>query len=163
MRSIWSKVLGISLSLLMLVFCSSKTVCAAPDKSDDVAKIKQVLDDQAKDWNDGSVDRFVQGYWQSNETVFVGANGVSRGFNKVLERYKRDYPDKKAMGHLSFSNLEVHPTCTDSAYALGEFTLERESATDGKKEIKSGYFTLYFRKFSDKWLIVADHTTAKAN
>jgi ketosteroid isomerase-like protein len=162
MKSIWSSVLRIYLTVSIIALCACVQVGAGENESDEAAKIKQVLEEQAKDWNDGNVDRFVQGYWRSEETVFVGASGIARGFSGVLARYKRDYPDKKAMGHLSFSNLEVHPTCADSAYVLGEFSLERDSPVTGKRETKSGYFTLYFRKISDKWVIVADHTTAKS-
>jgi ketosteroid isomerase-like protein len=115
-----------------------------------------LLDTQAAAWNRGDIESFVDGYWKSEETVFVGANGVKKGFQSVLERYRHEYPDSKAMGHLSFSHLEVHMTCKDCAYTIGEFLLERE------KDKPSGFFTLYLKKFSYGWKIIADHTTARA-
>jgi ketosteroid isomerase-like protein len=125
-------------------------------KSDD-AQIRALLDDQTAAWNRGDVEAFMAGYWKSEETEFVGANGVSRGWQALLERYRKNYPDRKAMGQLSFSNLEIHIVCPDAAYAIGQFKLEREN------DRPTGFFTLNFRKFTEGWRIVADHTTGSAS
>jgi beta-aspartyl-peptidase (threonine type) len=95
----------------------------------------------------------MSGYWKSDETAFVGANGITRGWQAVLDRYKKNYPGRKAMGQLTFSNLEVHVTCPDAAFAIGQFELKRES------DKPAGIFTLNFRKFSEGWRIILDHTT----
>jgi ketosteroid isomerase-like protein len=120
------------------------------------SQIIAVLDAQAEAWNRGDIESFVEGYRKSEETEFVGAKGVKRGFQSVLDRYRQDYPDRKAMGILSFSNLEVHVVCKDSAYVIGEYLLKRE------KDQPSGFFTLYLKRFADGWKIVVDHTTARA-
>jgi ketosteroid isomerase-like protein len=118
------------------------------------AQIRELLDTQTAAWNRGDVDAFMAGYWKSEQTEFVGANGITRGWQAVHDRYVRIYPDTKAMGRLSFSNLEVHPVCANAAYAIGQFQLEREH------DRPAGIFTLNFRKFPEGWRIVADHTTA---
>ena len=118
------------------------------------ADIRAVLTMQMDAWNRGDVDTFMQSYWKSDETQFLGANGVVRGWQAVLERYRKSYPDRKAMGHVSFSHLEVHVDCSDSAWVIGQYQLERES------DHPAGIFTLNFRKFPEGWRIVADHTTA---
>ena len=178
-----SRSLIAALTALLLAPAAVTAADANPNSnnSKDEAQIRSVLDAQATDWNRGAIESFVQGYWKSDDTVFVGASGVKRGWQSILDRYRREYPDRKAMGHLAFSNLEVHVTCADSAYAVGEFELERQAkgesevkaesksaakaevVPDSKTEKLSGFFTLYLRKFSDKWLIVADHTTRKAS
>jgi ketosteroid isomerase-like protein len=124
-------------------------------KSADV-QIRAVLEQQAEAWNRGDIEAFMAGYWKSEETEFVGANGLSRGWEALLQRYQRNYPDRKAMGQLSFSNLEIHVVCADAAYVIGQFKLERE------KDRPTGFFALNFRKFTEGWRIVADHTTASA-
>jgi len=116
-------------------------------------EIRTLLTMQTEAWNRGDIDGFMEGYWKSDQTEFVGARGVSRGWQALLDRYRRDYPDQKAMGHLSFANLEVHVVCADGAYAIGEFHLQREN------DQPAGVFTLYFRKFPEGWRIVVDHTT----
>ena len=117
-------------------------------------QIRSVLDMQTAAWNRGDLDTFMTGYWKSEETEFVGASGISRGWQAVLDRYRRNYPDRKAMGLLTFSKLEVHVVCPEAAFVIGEFQLDRE------KDHPAGIFTLNFRKFKEGWRIVADHTEA---
>ena len=119
-------------------------------------QIRALLQVQADDWNKGDIEHFVEGYRKSESTLFVGATGVKRGWSQILERYKTQYPDRKAMGHLTFSNLEVHLTSAKSAYAVGEFDLELAD-----KQHRAGYFTLNLVKSGERWEIVADHTTAR--
>ena len=129
----------------------SKLVGAA--ESSDENQIRQLLLLQTDAWNRGDIDSFMAGYWKSDETAFVGANGITRGWQAVLDRYKKNYPGREAMGQLTFSNLEVHVTCPDAAFAIGQFELKRES------DKPAGIFTLDFRKFPEGWRIILDHTT----
>ena len=122
----------------------------------DESQIRAVLDAQVAAWNRGDVDSFMQGYWKSPSTLFIGANGVTRGWQAVLDRYHRTYPNRAAMGHLNFSNLEVQEDCPRSALVIGQYHLQREH------DNPSGVFTLSFRKFPEGWRIVVDHTTAFA-
>ena len=62
---------------------------APPDAHDaDRAAINAVLKAQQAAWNRGDVDAFLVGYWQSPELTFSGSNGVSRGWDGVLTRYR---------------------------------------------------------------------------
>jgi ketosteroid isomerase-like protein len=121
--------------------------------SADDAKIQAVLDAQLAAWNRGDIDGFMKGYWNSPGVEFVSANGVTRGYDAVLARYKKGFPTQAAMGKLSFTDLEVHVECAASAYVYGQYHLQL--ALDNP----TGFFTLNFRKFKDGWKIVLDHTT----
>jgi ketosteroid isomerase-like protein len=118
------------------------------------AQIKDLLEAQADAWNRGDIDSFMTSYWKSDQTAFVGATGIARGWQAVLERYHRAYPNRPAMGHVTFSNIEVHQECADTAFVIGQYHLQRE------KDSPSGVFTLDLRKFAEGWRIVLDHTTA---
>jgi ketosteroid isomerase-like protein len=135
---------------------SSPSASKQDSSNPDDALIRGLLQKQADDWNKGNLDQFVEGYKKSEDTLFVGATGIKRGSKAILERYKSAYPDREAMGHLTFSDLEVHLTCANSAYAVGEFRLEMAN-----KEHGSGFFTLNLIKSDGRWEIVADHTTAQ--
>lgn len=126
---------------------------ASPAASEE-AQVRAVLDAQTAAWNRGDIDSFMSGYWRSDDTEFIGESGITRGWKGVLDRYRRNYPDTKAMGQLNFGNLEIRITCPDAAYVIGEFHLIREN------DRPSGVFTLNFKKFPEGWRIVADHTTA---
>jgi ketosteroid isomerase-like protein len=139
--------------LLFPIWLSSS---AKPSQSADDAAILTLLNDQTAAWNRGDIEGFMNGYWHSDQTEFVSSEGVSRGWQALLERYRRSYPDRKAMGHLTFSNLEIRVECSTAAYAVGEYHLQREN------DNPSGVFTLNFRKLPEGWRIVVDHTTAFA-
>ncbi|MGH9733165.1 MAG: YybH family protein [Candidatus Acidiferrales bacterium] len=124
--------------------------------SPDEAQIQAVLNTQVAAWNRGDIDAFMKYYWQSDKTLFIGANGVTRGWQAVLDRYHRSYPNREAMGQLTFSDIDVEQDCPNAAIVIGEYHLHRQ------KDNPSGVFTLNFRKFADGWRIVVDHTTAFA-
>jgi ketosteroid isomerase-like protein len=129
-------------------------LAAEPPKATAIAEIEGVLRAQQEAWNRGDINEFMNGYWRSEETVFVSGDDVTRGWQKVLDRYKRKYSDRAKMGALAFSNLEITPLGNDSAVALGTWKLKRASDTP------HGRFTLIFRRFPDGWRIIHDHTSA---
>ncbi len=118
------------------------------------ADIPALLDKQADAWNRGDIAGYMETYWKSGRTVFVGSSGVTRGWENVLRRYQKTYPNQRAMGTLSFSDLEVQMLAPDAALALGHWQLKRENDEPG------GYFTLVLRKFPQGWRIVHDHSSA---
>src|SRR5437764_10583023 len=120
----------------------------------DRAAINAVLKAQQTAWNRGDVDAFLVGYWQSPELTFSGSNGVSRGWDGVLARYKKNYPDRATMGELNFSDLEFRFLAPNAALVLGKWHLKRETAGD-----IGGVFTLVWQKFPEGWKIIHDHTS----
>jgi len=146
----------ILLSLLSLTFVAS-SVRARPSTSDAEKQIRAVLDAQTEAWNRGDIDTFMQSYWNSEATEFVGATGMQRGWQAVLERYRNAYPDRRSMGKVTFSDLEFTLLCPTAALVVGKFQLERET------DRPHGVFTLVFRKFPEGWRIINDHTSAAAN
>lgn len=119
----------------------------------DRGAIETVLHAQQEAWNRGDVDSFLIGYWHSPDLTFSGSNGVSRGWDGVLARYRKNYPDRAAMGQLDFSELEVRFLGPDFALVLGHWHLKREKGDIG------GVFSLVWQRFPDGWKIIHDHTS----
>jgi uncharacterized protein (TIGR02246 family) len=117
--------------------------------------IRRVMDRQTADWNRGDVRAFMQGYDDSEATLFIGSS-VERGYQRVLERFLSRYGTKDKMGRLTFDNIEVHPLGTDYALVIGNFHLVRSQAAGGDS---NGIFTLTFQKKPAGWKIIADHTS----
>ena len=142
--------------VLALILFGSVRMTGTPDagRDADTKAINDVLSAQQSAWNRGDVDAFLVGYWRSPDLTFSGGNGVSRGWDGVLARYKKSYPNHAAMGQLDFSDLEFRFLGPDAALVLGQWHLKRESGDIG------GVFTLVWQKFPDGWKIVHDHTSA---
>ena len=86
--------------------------------------------------------------------TFAGRTGFTRGWDTVLTRYQRTYPDQASMGHLEFSELEVRPLGPDATLVLGKWHINRPAGDVG------GIFTLVLQKFPEGWRITHDHTTS---
>jgi uncharacterized protein (TIGR02246 family) len=125
-------------------------------RQSDREAITAVLNAQQTAWNRGDVDAFLTGYWRSPELTFSGSSGVSRGWDGVLARYKKNYPDRAAMGQLDFSELEFRFLGPDTALVLGRWHLKRENDELG------GVFSLVWQRFPDGWKIIHDHTSTVA-
>src|ERR1700733_3770612 len=145
-------------ALLLLAFCGSTPIAESADESAnhqaDRSAIRAVLDTQQEAWNRGDIDSFLTGYWHSPDLTFSGTNGISRGWDAVLARYKKNYPDRSAMGALDFSNVEFRFLGPDAALVLGHWHLKRE------KDELGGVFSLIFQSFPEGWRIIHDHTSA---
>ena len=125
-------------------------------------QIRAVIRAQQEAWNRGDIDSFMNGYARgslqsgSDSTTFVSEDTVTRGWQTVRDRYKKKYSDREKMGTLTFSDLEITPLGKDAAIALGRWKLKRA------KDEPHGRFTLIFRRTSDGWRIVHDHTSTAA-
>jgi len=147
---------GVALAFVLLVGFPSSSDLRAQVKTtteEDRADIQGILKAQQTAWNKGDIEAFVTGYWKSPELTFSGVDGVQRGYDAVLARYKKSYPDKAAMGNLDFSDLEFHFLGKDAALVLGRWHLTRE------KDAPGGVFSLVWQRFPEGWKIIHDHTS----
>jgi uncharacterized protein (TIGR02246 family) len=129
---------------------------AKPNKRESriIAAVRAVLDAQRDAWNRGDVAGYMDGYARSKDTVFVSGDNVTRGWQTVLERYKKNYDSREKMGTLTFSDLEITPMGNDTAIVLGRWHLQRAN------DEPHGRFTLIFRRTKQGWRIVHDHTSS---
>jgi ketosteroid isomerase-like protein len=151
-RCLWMAV-ALAMGVYLLVLRPAFPMSADERKADQEA-IRVVLSAQQIAWNRGDVETFLVGYWHSPELTFLGSSGVTRGWEGVLARYKKNYPDRGAMGHLDFSELEFRFLGPDAALVLGRWHLKRE------KDDLGGVFTLVWQRSPDGWKIIHDHTSA---
>lgn len=122
-------------------------------QSIDESAIREVLAFQQDCWNQGDLDCFMEGYWKSENLVFIGSRGVTYGWEQTLSNYKQSYPDKEKMGQLTFKLISLEPISDDFWTVIGQWSLKR------KEDNPNGHFSLLFRKFGDEWLIVQDHSS----
>ena len=135
------------------LFCTV-SICftsLAQDKNEQ--SIRQILDEQIKEWNNGNLDQFMKGYWENDSLVFIGQNGPVYGYNNALNNYRKNYRDTVIMGKLSFEIINVKKLSDEYYFVIGKFFLKR-SIGDAK-----GVYTLLCRKINGQWKIVVDHSS----
>ncbi len=138
--------------LVVLLFCCMSFSVFAQTETDRQAVLK-ALEKQRMDWNSGNIEAYMQGYLNSDSLLFVGKNGPTYGWQKTLDNYKKGYPNKSAMGFLTFGIKKVEFLNKDIAFVLGSWHLKRE------KDEPNGYFTLILRKIDGFWKVMADHSS----
>ncbi len=129
------------------------------ERLDDVnfePEIVGVLRRQADAWNAGDVAGYMEPYWHSPELTFSAGGKVTRGFESTSNYFRTAYPDRAAMGKLTFTDLEITPLCSDAVMVLGRWRLEATPP-------KSGAFTLVMRRIDGSWVIIHDHTSRDAS
>ena len=135
--------------LTQLIFLSATIVNA---QSKDEAIIRSILEQQTVEWNKGNLEGFMSGYWQNDSLMFINNNGISYGWQKALDNYKKGYPDTASMGKLNFNLLQIKRLSADYFFVIGKWHLTRSIGDVG------GAFTLVICKIKGRWIITADHS-----
>ena len=121
----------------------------------EINTIKKILSSQQECWNNGDIDGFMQGYWNSEKLVFTSLNHKpAYGWKNTLERYKNSYPTKSSMGELRFEILNLKLISKTTATLKGKWELIRQN------DHPNGLFWLDIEKFDNNWLITKDSTVS---
>jgi ketosteroid isomerase-like protein len=127
------------------------------------AEVDGLLQTQAGAWSAGELDAFCSVY--TDDAVFVTPDGMRKGRQQILERYRKRYVDRAAMGTLTLEILEFHaahgverslvgtsrPSRVHGASLVARWTLsypDREAAT--------GLTLIVLERGARGWRIVQD-------
>ncbi len=84
---------------------------------------------------------------------YIYAIGITYGWYATLEKYQKSYPDKAAMGVLSFGDIKITSLSRKLILVTGSWELKRVN-----DELK-GYYSLIWEKIKGKWVIIVDHSS----
>jgi len=96
----------------------------------------------------------MEDYLKDENLRFASGGNIRRGWQATIDRYKESYPDKAAMGRLTFTDLEINVITAKDALVFGRWKLDRAEDTP------NGLFSLYMREQDGKWVIISDHTSS---
>jgi hypothetical protein len=122
-------------------------------QSKDKQAVIDLLNRQSSFWNKGDIDNFMKGYWENDSLMFVGKSGVTYGYRATLENYKKGYPDRSAMGELTFTFIKIEQLSPEYIFVVGKWHLKRTIGDVG------GHFNLLFKKINKNWVIIVDHSS----
>ena len=115
--------------------------------------ISKVLKFQQKAWNEGNINKFMEGYLKSDKIVFTGSNGSIYGWEETKKRYLNKYSNRALMGNLKFKIINFQKLSENIIQMQGSFYLKRK-INDSK-----GFFSLIWKKENENWFIISDHTS----
>jgi uncharacterized protein (TIGR02246 family) len=125
--------------------------------------VRRLLDVQSQAWSRGDVEAFCSTY--AEDATYVSPSGLTRGRQAVLERYRKRYPGREAMGALSLDVIEMRtawgtevsmlddavPSRVHSVSVVARWTLKRAGQEDS-----TGLTLVVLRPRGDGWEIVQD-------
>lgn len=117
--------------------------------------IRAVLMRQQDAWNAGDIEAFMSDYVQSDTLRFTSGATVRYGWDSAMERYLTTYPDRDAMGSLTFSDLTIDVLAPDWALVFGAWHLKR----GGSYPDIGGRYTLLMHREPEGWNVLYDHTS----
>jgi len=138
-------------SLLLIMWTLVQPVYG--QKNDALSIAQSVLNVQADAWNQGDIDSFMKTYWKSPDLQFISSNGMAQGWQATIERYHRTYPDRQAMGKLTFTLNRADRRSKNIITLVGKYHLDREGLDN-----LEGLFVLVLQRFQGDWKIVMDST-----
>lgn len=136
--------------LLLLFFLFATINAISQKEAEDKTAILSVLKTQEKAWNQYDLEGYMQGYWKSDSLKFYGSSGLTRGWQKTLDNYKKGYPSKEYTGTLKFTLDDITKIEENSYHVMGQYYLARKMGD------ANGVFLIIFRKIDGEWRIVAD-------
>jgi uncharacterized protein (TIGR02246 family) len=126
------------------------------------AAVKALLATQSAAWNRGDLEAFTAVY--AEDASFLSPTGLTHGRQQVLARYRKRYPDKKAMGTLTLEVQEVRafagaPGTGKACHAAGAAVAARWQLTypdQPDKKTAEGLTLLVLQPHGESWEIVED-------
>jgi uncharacterized protein (TIGR02246 family) len=124
---------------------------ASPEK-----QVAALLHAQADAWNRGDLEAFTAVY--AEDASFLTPNGLTRGRREVLERYRKRYPDKAAMGKLTLEVIEARafPAGKTAAAVSVAARWRLEYPGQADRKTAEGLTLLVLRRAGKGWEIVQD-------
>jgi beta-aspartyl-peptidase (threonine type) len=118
-------------------------------------RLHGILAIQQNAWNQGDIRQFMDAYWNEEALTFSSGGKTTRGWQATYERYKSKYPDRTAMGQLTFDALETSQIDEQAALTLGNWKLDKDKPARGN-------FSLVWKRIDGQWKIVHDHSSLLA-
>lgn len=142
--------------LLAIILAGHGCSPQIPSSESHIGSIRNILETQATQWNQGDIPAFLETYVKSEALRFSSGGTVQRGWEATRQRYLKRYPNKEAMGRLAFEDLEIKLLSETWAEVHGRYRLYR----NGDYTDATGLFTLLMKNTTDGWKILHDHTSA---
>ena len=152
----------ITLSFLLIFSCNFKKETEINnitlDSKEEINAIKRILKKQKNCWNNGDIDGFMKGYWQSDKLIFTSAaHKPAYGWENTKKRYKNSYPNKENMGELNYDIIDIKIISEKTAILNGKWELIRNN------DHPKGKFWLELKSFNGEWVITKDSTVSIIN
>ena len=149
------RALGLSACLTLAVSWGGAGT-SGTEGSGDGAQVEAVLRTQSEAWNRGDLEAFTAVY--AEDATFLSPSGITHGRGEVLARYRKRYPDAKAMGVLNLEVIEMRAVPAEGPAISASVAARWKLSYPGQADRKTaeGLTLLVLRRAHGSWEIVQD-------
>lgn len=128
---------------------------AAPAFADAAEEARKGFAAQRAAWNRGDLEGAIALYWDSSDLTWVGASGVTKGFDAFAYGLRRDFGGRPSMmGVYTGTVLDARTLAPDTALLVVDWRIER----DGRR-LMGGISTEIWKSIGGQWRIVFEHVS----
>ena len=111
-------------TVIASVIFFSATICFAQTK--DEMAITTILQTQETNWNKGALESFMEGYWKNDSLMFIGKSGITYGWQKTLDNYKKGYPEYGSYGEVAFYTSSIETIIAGFLFCCGQMVFAKK-------------------------------------
>ena len=141
-------------SFILIPFYLFTPMMKVHNKFDPAKEVIKSLDGQVAAWNNGELEKAMSYYWNSPEMLWVSKAGTMKGYQPVLEEFKKDFADKNKMGVYSYESLHIEEISGSCVY----FVIRWKINLNGQR-IMGGISSQIWKKIGSTWVITAEHAS----
>jgi ketosteroid isomerase-like protein len=142
------------LFFVSILLFSSLSFTYPQQNNDAVTEVKKALEGQIHAWNEGDLEKAMTYYWNSPEILWINKAGIQKGYQPVLEDFRKEFGDKTKMGVYSYNALHIEEVSTAVVYFVFRWKIELNG-----KRIMGGISSQIWKKIDNRWVVTAEHAS----
>lgn len=117
-------------------------------------EVKAALDEQVQAWNRGDLEKAMTYYWNDPSMVWISKAGVQKGYQFVLDDFRKEFADRSKMGQYTYEPLYIETLSPDKVYYVFKWKIELNG-----KRLMGGVSSQVWKKIRNRWYVTAEHAS----
>jgi ketosteroid isomerase-like protein len=122
--------------------------------SDPVRSVQKALAGQVSAWNAGDLEAAMAFYRNSPDMIWISKSGVDKGYQSVLDAYRKDYADRSKMGVYTYEPLHIESLSSACVYYVFKWKIELAG-----KRLMGGISSQLWKRIDGRWVITSEHAS----
>lgn len=126
----------------------------SPNTNEAVQAVQQALEGQVQAWNKGDLEKAMTFYWNSRDMLWISKSGVEKGYQEVLDMFRKDFANSSRMGIYSFEPLHIEQLAPQVVFYVFRWKIELEG-----KRLMGGVSSQLWKNIGGRWVVTSEHAS----
>jgi hypothetical protein len=125
-----------------------------PGTNEAVQAVQQALAGQVQAWNKGDLEKAMTFYWNSPEMLWISKKGIEKGYEEVLDMFRKDFSDSSKMGIYSYEPLHMEWLSPEAVFYVFRWKIELQG-----KRLMGGVSSQLWKNIEGNWVATSEHAS----